>query len=144
MKPTNLRRLAIKTALAIVLLGGMLLVYGIYQYLQQVKSEYETVRVVQMVEDYVKSHDGQWPSSWQDLDETKTGKRLGSRSSYYRQFAAVDFSCHSEQLLRDPAAIYEAVTPVSRRYVMYPHAKQDLDRVLQTIRDARMAPESRK
>jgi hypothetical protein len=144
MKPTNLWQLAIKTALAIVLLGGMLLVYGIYQYLQQVKSEYETVRVVQMIEDYVKSHGGQWPSSWQDLDETEVGKQCGSRSSYYQQFAAVDFSCRSEQLLRDSAAIYEAVTPVSRRYVMYPHAKQDLDRVMQAIRDARMPPEPSK
>ncbi|GMU24890.1 MAG: hypothetical protein AMXMBFR13_49610 [Phycisphaerae bacterium] len=38
--------------------------HSLYRLMEDIKSEYETIRVVQMIEDSVTAHDGNWPSSW--------------------------------------------------------------------------------
>jgi hypothetical protein len=108
---------------------------------EALRGDYETIRVTQMVEDYVKTNEGNWPTSWEDLDRTDTAKRFLPRdSSYWRRYTTVDFTIQSEQLIADPELIYHAVMPVSRNYVVYPHARQDLDRVMKAIREARRQP----
>ncbi len=105
---------------------------------QQIKSEYETIRVVQMVDDYVGTHDGDWPSSWEDLDGTDAAKRNAPRgSSYFRRYTTVDFTLTTEQLIGNPELIYDAVTPLTHKYMVYSHARRDLNGVMQTIRQAR-------
>lgn len=104
--------------------------------MEDIKSEYETIRVVQMIEDFVTAHDGNWPSSWEDLDSTETAKRLtldSLDSTYFRQYTTVDFSATSAILVKHPEMIYTAVMPVTDRYTTYPDAKRDLDRVMEVI-----------
>jgi hypothetical protein len=121
---------------AAILMGlGGYVFCELYRFYQQVKSEYETIRVVQMVEEYVKTHDGRWPSSWQDLDATETAKyNAPLDSSYYRKYAVVNFALTREDLRQDPRLIYRAVLPLSGCYSVYPHARNDLDNVMELIR----------
>lgn len=108
---------------------------------EALRGDYETIRVTEMVEDYVKTHEGNWPRSWEDLDGTDTAKRFRPLdSSYWRRYTKVDFTIKSEQLVVDPELIYHAVMPVSGSYLVYPHARQDLDKVMRAIREANRPP----
>ncbi len=116
-------------------------VYLYWRVNEALRGDYETIRVVQMVEDYVKIHDGHWPLSWEDLDGTETAKYLAPLdSSYFRRYTTVNFALTSEQLIANPTLIYDAVRPLSGKYHVYPHARQDLDRVMQAIREAKKPP----
>jgi hypothetical protein len=98
-----------------------------------------------MVEDHVKTHDGEWPSSWDDLDRTETAMHSAPlNSSYYRQYTNVNFTLTAEQLIANPALIYGAVMPITGHYSVYPHARSDLDGVMQAIRDAKLHPHDSK
>ena len=109
-----------------------------YKLNETLRCDYETIRVTQMIEDYLTTHEGNWPLSWEDLDGTETAKQFAPLdSSYWRKYTTVDFTVRSEQLLSDPELIYNAVMPVSGEYFVYPHARRDLDRVLQAIREAK-------
>ena len=79
--------------------------YAYYRINEQLRCEYETIRVVQMVSDYVKSHDRKWPTSWDDLDATETARESKLDSSYYKKYTVVDFTFTSEQLLENPSLI---------------------------------------
>ena len=115
--------------------------YSYYTLNEALRGDYETRRVVQMVEDYVKTHEGNWPKSWEDLRDTETAKQLLPLDlSYWRRYTRVDFTMQSERLIRDPEMIYQAVMPMSGKYILYPHAKQDLDTVMQAIREAKGSP----
>jgi hypothetical protein len=115
-----------------------------YRFNDALRGDYETIRVAEMIEDHVKAHEGNWPTSWEDLDRTETAKRLAPLdSSYWRKYTTVDFTVRSEQLVGDPELIYRAVMPVRGEYVVYPRARQDLDRVLQAIREAKRSPTPR-
>ncbi len=121
-----------------VVLASLLLavVYFYWRVNDALRGDYETIRVVQMVEDYVKMHDGHWPLSWEDLDGTETAKHLAPLdSSYFRRYTTVNFALTSEQLIANPTLIYDAVRPISGKYHVYPHARHDLDSVMQAIRD---------
>ena len=134
MRPKHPWRCTIAGFVVLMLCTAAFLYYRLNESLRR---NYETIRVVQIVEDYVRTHDGKWPSSWEDLEGTETFKQSSSSLAYFQRYSAVDFSLTSEQLLEKPELIYNAVTPLSGEYLCYPNARRDLDRVLQTIRDAR-------
>ncbi len=112
-----------------------------YRLNESLRRNYETIRVVQIVEDYIRTHDAKWPSSWEELEDAETfketSKQSGCRLAYFQRYTAADFSLTSEQLLEKPERIYNAVTPANGEYVCYPNARRHLDRVLQAIRDVR-------
>ena len=115
--------------------------FAYYRVNEALRGDYETILVIQLVEDYVKMHHGNLPLSWKDLDGTEMAKRLAPLdSSYWRRYTRVDFTLTSEQLVEHPDMIYQAVTPLSGRYHVYPHARRDLDGLMQAIRDARRSP----
>jgi hypothetical protein len=127
--------------LALVMVVTVAVFY--YQFNERMRGEYETIRVTQMVEDYVKSHEGNWPKSWEDLDGTETAKRMNwADSSYWRRYTKVDFTVQSEQLIADPKLIYRSVLPMNGEYHVYPDAKMDLDKVMEAIREAKKAAKS--
>lgn len=112
-----------------------------YRIKEALRGDYETIRVTQMIEDYVKTHNGNWPQSWEDLDGTETARRLAPLdSSYWRRYTGVDFTLTSEQLVEHPDLIYEAVTPLSGRYHIYPGARRDLDGLMGAIRETKGRP----
>lgn len=64
MKLKHPWRWTIASLFAILLLAAAVSYYRLNEAL---RGDYETARVIQMVEDYVKTHDGNWPASWEDL-----------------------------------------------------------------------------
>lgn len=108
--------------------------YGYYRFNEAMRCDYYTVDVILMVQDYVETHDGNWPSSWEDLEGTEHYKGRGLELSVYPQYSRVDFTLTSDQILEDPSLIYQAVVPSSGKYICYPDARLHLDRILDTIR----------
>jgi hypothetical protein len=137
MKLEHPWRWAIGSLVVVVLSAAAFLGYDIGESL---RSDYGTAGVIRIVDDYVRTHGGNWPSSWGDLDATEAARRSQSSSSYWRKYTRVDFTLTSEQLIENPDLIYDAVTPLSGEYFVYPNAREDLDRVMQAIRDARKSP----
>ena len=65
-------------------------VYLYWRVNEALRGDYETIHVVQMVEDYVTTHDGRWPLSWEDLDGTETAMYVAPLdSSYFRKYTTV-------------------------------------------------------
>jgi len=131
MKPRRAVRWIIT---ALVVAGAGWMVVSLFNFNERLKAEYGTIRVVQAVEEYVAGHRGRWPSSWTELDETHVARECGG---LVRNYTNVDFSLTTEDILADPDLIDIAVTPVTGKYEIYPHAHRDLNRVLQAMRDAR-------
>jgi hypothetical protein len=126
-------RWAIGGLVAIVVSAAAFVYYRLNESLRR---HYEPVGVIAMVDDYVRTHDGKWPSSWEDLEGTETFKRRGCGLAYFQRYTSVDFTLTSEQLIEKPGLIYHAVTPIDMD-ICDQQARQYLDRVLQAIRDAR-------
>ncbi len=127
----------------VVIVSAILLLVAavfFYQFNEALRGDYETARVIRIVEDYVKTHDGTWPASWEDLDGTETAHAARLDSSYWRRYTHVDFTLTSEQLIANPDLIYDAVKPLSGEYIVYPHPRQNLEQVMQAIRDAKKLP----
>lgn len=114
--------------------------YLYYRLNEALRGDYVTAGVILIVEDYVKTHDGNWPVSWEDLDGTEEARARRQASSYWRRYTRADFTLTSEQLIRNPGLIYDAVKPVKGKYIVYPNAKLLLDDLMQAIRDARKSP----
>ncbi|MHB9081554.1 MAG: hypothetical protein ACYC3X_29130 [Pirellulaceae bacterium] len=89
------------------------------------KSEYDTQTVIRMVEQYVRAHDGKWPSSWSDLGQDD--------GSDFPKYTRINFTIRSENLLKDRDMIYSAITPTSGEYTIYPNADRNLESLLQAI-----------
>jgi hypothetical protein len=123
---------------AILLLAGVL---WYWRFNEALRGDYETVRVIQIIEDYVRMHDGNWPSAWDELDDVQTDRERSSLgSSYWRRYTSVDFTLTSEQLIENPDLISDAVKPLNSEYIVYPHARQDLNDLMQAIREAKRLP----
>ena len=139
MRPKHPWRWVVGSVAAVALSGAAFFFYTRLN--EALRGDYRTIRVTEMVEDYAKTHNGNWPMSWEDLDGTETAMRLAPLdSSYWRKYTTVDFTVRSEQLISDPELIYLAVMPISGKYFVYPHARRDLDKVLQAIREAKRSP----
>ncbi len=118
---------------AVVLIAAI----GYFRLNEALRGDYYTLDVMLMVKEYVETHDGQWPSTWGDLEETDRFKERGLKMSVYPQFVAVDFTLTSDQLIQEPDLIHHAVCPVGGGYICYPHAGDHLQDILQTIRRER-------
>ncbi len=111
----------------VALLVGAFVVHRVSRQLHEVKSEYVTASVIRAVRAYVHEHDGQWPTSWSDLTERDDVTR----------YAVVRFDISSDDILKDRNLIYDAIRPASGDFRTYPRARQDLDRLYETIAKAK-------
>lgn len=101
------------------LVGIIVLVYGgvrLWQYGEELNSEYKTAGVIRDVTEFVESQDGRWPRNWSDLGH-------GDLSEYVK----MDFDVSVEELLADADRIHSAIVPVTGKYHTYPHATRQLN-----------------
>ena len=91
---------------------------------QRVRGEYYTAGVIRDVTEYVAAHKGAWPTTWEDIGETKQAE----------SFVTMRFDLTSEQILADTNLIFTSIEPSRGQYIMYPHATWDLKHLLETIR----------
>jgi hypothetical protein len=95
----------------------------IFDWDYRLKSEYATAAVISDVEQFVTSHNGQWPRAWEDLP----------RSDHARNYVKLDFNVSIEDLIADRDLIYIAIIPMSGEYHTYPHARRQLEQLRDTL-----------
>ena len=96
---------------------------------RQLTAEYTTAQVIRSVIEYVETHNGAWPQSWDDLNG----------SVHDKKYVQIDFQADSGELLRTPSRIQTAIQ-VTGKYTTYPHAARDLNRLLDVIREHHKSP----
>ncbi len=124
---------AIGWSVCLLLLSAIL--YGAwvaYHFDRRIKAEYTTARVIRIVDEFVANNNGQWPTSWSDLDAALLSES-STDSYHYRKYVIVDFSLTSDELLDNPERIKDAIVPVTGEYRTYPHARRQLEQLLETI-----------
>lgn len=104
--------------LALVVLAIIAIVAKrVHDWDQQIKAEYATAGVIRDVTQFVESHKGQWPQSWDDIPE----------GNYARQYVRMRFDVNIDELVGDPILIQSAIVPLSGVYYTYPHAERKLN-----------------
>ena len=121
--PKKIIILSVVGLVAITLAG--LGVYRFRIWRQRVRGEYYTAGVIRDVTKYVATHDGAWPTTWEDIGETKQAE----------SFVTMRFDLTSEQILADTNLIFTSILPARGEYIMYPHGTWDLNHLLETIRN---------
>jgi hypothetical protein len=89
----------------------------------QLSSEYVTAAVISEVKQFVESHNGQWPQSWDDIPG----------GDHARQYVRIRFDVRAEDLIADSNLIYTAIMPTSGVYYTYPHAERQLDQLFESL-----------
>ena len=74
-------------------------------------SEYGTIEAIGDLKEYLRTHDGQWPSKPEDL-----GSKYPVGGRVY-----VDYSMTASRLIENPLLLKDAVRPCSGRFYTYPH-----------------------
>lgn len=102
----SLRLLAIAVASVILSAAAVLI-----PKFRNMESEYATAQAIGDLMEYLRSNDGRWPESPDDL-----GGRYPANGSVH-----VDYSMTSAGLIKNPSLLKEAVRPGSGRFHTFPH-----------------------
>ena len=113
------RRVLVAIALVI---GGLIaaLAAGLIPRLWNMTAEYVTAAVIRDTEEYVVRSQGRWPQSWADLGEDRS------------RYTTIDFAIDPKSSSK--ADVARAIRPVSGKFLTYPHADRDLERLFATMR----------
>lgn len=90
---------------------------------ERCRSEYPTANAISAVTRHVQKHQGQWPTTWDDL----------SFPPDLRHQVNIRFDVTSRQILANRRLIHEVITPVTGPFRIYPHSKDDLDHLLSQL-----------
>ncbi len=75
---------------------------------------------IQLLDEYVDQHEGDWPSSWAELEELPNREggmyEWPADSLEVQQYVSVDFSADPERLLRQKVGEFDAVLPIGSYY----------------------------
>jgi hypothetical protein len=111
--------------------------YEVRQLFRRIRAEYQAAQVITLVGKFVDSHEGRWPTSWDEL---------GAPEHLRDGDVRIDFDVDPERLIEDPLLIYSVITPYSGSFRKFPHSKlylNDLRRIIAEKRNAldRMPPD---
>ena len=92
---------------------------------------------VQLLEDYVVQHDGEWPRSWTDLEGLPPREwavfEWPKDSQEVQQYVAVDFSADPQRLAKLKLDEFDAVRPIGPYYPFEDYGS--VEALLRTIRE---------
>jgi hypothetical protein len=93
---------------------------------------------IQAAEDYVTKHNGAWPRSWVDLEESSSQMKdaygiTGGRE-HVEEFVAVDFKADPDRLAKQTEEQFTAIKPVGP---LYPSYRSQIPFLLEALRKAR-------
>jgi hypothetical protein len=104
--------------LAFVVMSVILLIVKYFvDFNRRLGAEYRTAQVIRDVTKYVEINRGKWPASWDDIP-------YGDDARWY---VVMRFDLKVAELIDDPALIQSAIVPISGKYLIYPHAEQQLN-----------------
>lgn len=106
------------------------------------KENYVVRALFSIVENYVETHDGQWPESWEDLE------RLPETGEWYepmnfelaREVASIDFNADVKELAQQSPEQFTAIKP--RKPVLDYRSDPRVTSLLETIRRTNKKPEA--
>ena len=144
------KRWGIRSAIGILVAGIVCLAWlvysGISMSLRAEKAFHATLLTTQVIEDYVRQHNGQWPRSWKELEQssTRTGANLRwpEDQAEIEQYVCVDFDADANDLARQSADEFQAIKPIGPHYVW--EDRPELSSLLETLRSTREPQEERR
>lgn len=98
-----------KISLAVLAVMAVLIGYGVQFYLKfsrEMSAHYGTMNTIGNVTRYVETHDGRWPTNWDEIEPWR-----GARA-----FVVMQFDVDIERLCSEPVAIRAAITPAYGSY----------------------------
>jgi hypothetical protein len=113
-------RIAAVVAFTAVLAGGFFVYHGISASLHAEHVLHAALLTVQLLDDYVTTHDGQWPRSWADLETLPPREwamfEWPKDSPEVQRYVAVDFSADPQRLAVQSVDEFDAVRPIGPYY----------------------------
>jgi hypothetical protein len=113
-------RVIVILIVAVIVVSGFCLYRGVSDSIHAEHVLHGALLTVQLLDDYVVMHDGDWPKSWTDLE------RLPSRESAIfewpkdskklQEYVEVDFSADPEHLAKQNVDEFDAVRPIGPYY----------------------------
>lgn len=106
------------------------------------KENYVVRSLFSVVEQYVESHDGAWPSSWDDLESLpETGAWYEPMNfEMAREIVDIDFEAKPEELAKQSPGQFEAIRP--KRPVLDYRSDPRVTSLLETIRRMQTKPDA--
>jgi hypothetical protein len=95
----------------------------LYKLNRRLGTEYTTAAVIRDTIDFVESHNGQWPMSWDDIPNGEHASR----------FVRMRFDVKVDELIHDPKLIQSTIVPVTGEYHVYPHAEMQLKELREVL-----------
>ena len=129
----SLRAAIVMTLVAGVLLGSIIGVVSFFDNIKRAEFNLHAMReTLQIVEQHIEKHPGEWPRSWEELDETAASSGLKWRFplNEMKERVEIDFNARLEDLARQDDETFKAIRPIGPCYV---HAEQ-VRFLLRTIR----------
>ena len=97
-----------------------------------------TIGTVEAVEDFVRKHDGAWPRSWGELEQTSPQIRdaygFTDGRAKIEEFVSIDFNANPDQLMKQSEEEFDAIKPVGPSYGSY---RYHLPSLLAALRETR-------
>jgi hypothetical protein len=122
---------------------GLTLIYtAVSESLTAERAFHANSLVVELLREYVVSHNGRWPRSWRDLERLPRREcsmfRWPADSEVVRRYVSVDFGADPEKLATESVEEFAAVRP---RGPCYPYDEKlaDLIGAIRTCRDVQKA-----
>jgi hypothetical protein len=113
-------RVAVVVALIAALIGGFCIYQRVSSSLHAEHVLHAALLTVQLLNDHVAVHDGQWPRSWTDLEGLPPRKwamfEWPKDSQEVQQYVAIDFSADPQRLATQNVEQFDTVRPIGPYY----------------------------
>jgi hypothetical protein len=135
---------AVLLGIVVLVAGGLWCVYlGVSESLHAENGLHATQYTFEAVEDFLKKHDGEWPRSWKQLEQSSPQmsdvyESVGGPDKV-EEFVAVDFDADPDRLAKQTQEEFQAIKPVGSFYGSY---KFRIPSLLESLRQTRHRPES--
>ncbi|MCE9547258.1 MAG: hypothetical protein K8T25_17440 [Planctomycetia bacterium] len=140
----GLRTLFIVTTLIIVVAFAGCLYLAISTAKHAELALHATLLTFMVVEDHVKTHNGAWPRSWNELEKSPQRKwsqyEWPKDSKTIQQYVAVDFTADPKVLAHQSVDDFQAIKPIGSHFPYKDYGF--LKSLLQTLREANGIKES--
>jgi hypothetical protein len=138
----SLRAAIIMTLVAGVVLGCVIGVVSFFNNITRAEFNLHAISAtMQIVEEHIQEHDGDWPRSWEELDKIAAASSMPGRFNLedVKKRVEIDFGARLEDLAGQDDKSFKAIRPIGPCYT-HDHYVNSL---LQTIRAAARAEKAK-
>lgn len=128
-------RIAVALGIVAVLIAARFVYQGYLRSFETERALYAASLTMQLLDEYVATHDGAWPRSWNDL-EGLPSREWGEyqwpvHSQEIQRYVVVDFAVNSKDLAEQKTRVIDAVQVIGINLSMHEHeALRDVLRVM--------------